>query len=278
MPAIGFIPTEASTSRIWQGEVMGVVSDLRILYQLTCKRVRGKNHQERLEAFYQHQASGYDEFRRRLLHGREEMMQGLELPTGGTLLDMGGGTGSNLEYLGEKRSHLSRITIVDLCPSLLETARQRIQERGWENVTTALADVTTYEPEGGPVDVVTFSYSLTMIPDWFRALERAYALLKPGGMIGVVDFYVSRKWSAEGFVQHPPWTRWFWPTWFGMDNVFPSPDHLPWLTSHFQTCKLEERRGKVPYMLGLKAPYYLFLGKKAAEGSLATLPRRDSLE
>jgi S-adenosylmethionine-diacylgycerolhomoserine-N-methlytransferase len=248
---------------MWQVTVMGFVSDLRILYQLTFKRIRGQSHQERLEAFYQHQAAGYDDFRKRLLHGREEMMQSLDLSAGATLLDMGGGTGSNIEHLGEKRAQLGRVTIVDLCPSLVETAQQRIAHHGWSNVQTALADVTTFQPDGGPVDAITFSYSLTMIPDWFSALERAHALLKPGGTIGVVDFYVSRKWVGEGQTRHSAFKRWFWPTWFGFDNVFPSPDHLPWLRQHFQAVKLDERLGRVPYMLGLKAPYYIFVGRKA---------------
>jgi S-adenosylmethionine-diacylgycerolhomoserine-N-methlytransferase len=242
---------------------MGLTSDLRVLYNLTCKRVRGKSHQERLESFYSHQADDYDDFRRRLLHGREEMMQALDVPPGGRLLDMGGGTGSNIAALGEKRSLLERITVVDLCPSLLETAQKRIESEGWSNVDTALADVTTFEP-GAPVDAITFSYSLTMIPDWFRALERAHQLLKPGGLIGVVDFYVSRKWPAPGMRKHSGFTRFFWPNWFGNDNVFPSADHLPWLLSHFETVKLEERMGKVPYLLWLKAPYYIFVGRKAA--------------
>jgi S-adenosylmethionine-diacylgycerolhomoserine-N-methlytransferase len=242
---------------------MGLTSDLRILYNLTCKRVRGKSHQERLESFYHHQADDYDDFRKRLLHGREEMMQSLVLPAGGRLLDMGGGTGSNIAALGEKRTALEKVTVVDLCPSLLETAKARIAKDGWSNVDTALADVTTYEPPGGPVDVITFSYSLTMIPDWFRAIERAHQLLKPGGTIGIVDFYISRKWPAQGMKRHSGFTRFFWPTWFGFDNVFPSPDHLPWLQSHFTTVKLEERMGKVPYLLWLKAPYYIFIGTKA---------------
>jgi S-adenosylmethionine-diacylgycerolhomoserine-N-methlytransferase len=243
---------------------MGFASDLRTLYNLTCKRVRGNSHQERLEAFYQHQADGYDDFRKRLLHGREEMMQALELPAGGRLLDLGGGTGSNIAYLGERRALLERITVVDLCPSLLETARKRIADEGWHNVDTALADVTTFEPEGGLVDVVTFSYSLTMIPDWFRALERAVQLLRVGGTIGVVDFYIGRKWPAAGMRKHSRFQRAFWPTWFGADNVFLSPDHIPWLESHFQTVRLDERLGRVPYLMGLKAPHYIFLGRKQA--------------
>jgi len=36
-------------------------------------------------------------------------------------------------------------------------------------------------------------------------------------------------------------------------NLFPSPDHLPWLLSHFPTRKLEERVGCVPYLPAEKA-------------------------
>jgi S-adenosylmethionine-diacylgycerolhomoserine-N-methlytransferase len=190
------------------------------------------------------------------------MMRSLVVPPGARLLDLGGGTGSNIEHLGERISAFEKITIVDLCPSLLDAARKRIEHNGWANVDTALADVTSFDPPGGPVDLVTFSYSLTMIPDWFRALERARVLLKPGGMIGVVDFYVARKWPAEGMRRHSSLRRWFWRSWFASDNVFLSPDHLPWLTGHFQTVRLDECLGRVPYMLGLKAPYYIFLGRK----------------
>jgi S-adenosylmethionine-diacylgycerolhomoserine-N-methlytransferase len=240
---------------------MGLVSDLRTLYHLTFSRVRGASHAERLEAFYAHQAAGYDDFRRRLLHGREEMMAGLDLPAGGRMLDMGGGTGANLEFLGDRIAQLGRVTIVDLCPSLLKAAEGRIASRGWTNVDTALADATKFEADG-PVDVITFSYSLTMIPAWFQALERAWTLLRPGGMIGVVDFYIARKWPEPGMKCHGVFWRYFWPTWFGFDNVFLSPDHLPWLASRFQPVKLEERLGRVPYMLGLRAPHYIFLGRK----------------
>ena len=241
---------------------MGLTSDLRVLYKLAFTRVRGATHGERLEAFYRAQAGDYDSFRRKLLHGREEMMAALEIPEGGRMLDVGGGTGYNAELLGDRLARLESLRIVDLCPSLLAAADERIRRCGWTNVQTVAADATTYEPEGGPMDVATFSYSLTMIPNWFAALERAYAALKPGGMIGVVDFYISRKWPAPGMRRHSNWRRFFWPTWFGHDNVFPSPDHLPWLQSRFQTVKLTEGLGKVPY-LPLKAPYYVFLGRKA---------------
>jgi S-adenosylmethionine-diacylgycerolhomoserine-N-methlytransferase len=241
---------------------VGLRSDLGVLYQLAFTKVKGDNHGDRLEAFYSRQSGAYDDFRKRLLHGREEMMAGLEVPEGGRMLDMGGGTGSNLEHLGDRLGRLARVEIVDLCPSLLKVAEERVRRHGWENVQTVLADATTYRPEGGLVDIVTFSYSLTMIPNWVQAIDRAAELLRPGGMIGVTDFYISRKWPATGMVRHSGFQRFFWPLWFGQDNVFLSPDHVPYLQNRFHGERLIEGLGKVPYMFGMKAPYYVFLGRK----------------
>ena len=159
------------------------------------------------------------------------------------MLDMGGGTGSNLEQLSDRIGRLSGVEIVDLCPSLLRVAQERITRKGWTNVHTTLADVTTYEPSGGPVDVITFSYSLTMIPSWFQAIDRAYALLRPGGVIGVTDFYIARKWPAPDMKKHSGFQRFFWPTWFGNDNVFPSPIICPICTG-IRDSQARRARGK----------------------------------
>lgn len=242
---------------------MGFRSDMRVLWHLvTSKAASGANHQERLEAFYSGQREAYDSFRRRLLHGRERLMELLPLPSsGGTLIDMGGGTGSNLEALGARIESLEKASILDLCPSLLQVARERIAQKGWSNVEVIHGDATRHQPPQR-VDVVTFSYSLTMIPDWFEAVTHAWSILKPGGVIGVVDFYVPRKWPDAGRKKGSGFTRSFWPTWFGYDNVFLSSDHLPFLSRRFDPVVVEEQQGKVPYMLGLKAPYYIFVGKK----------------
>jgi S-adenosylmethionine-diacylgycerolhomoserine-N-methlytransferase len=45
--------------------------------------------------------------------------------------------------------------------------------------------------------------------------------------------------------------------------VFLSKDHLPYLRSKFEPVFLGEYVGRVPYMLGLKSPYYVFIGRKA---------------
>jgi S-adenosylmethionine-diacylgycerolhomoserine-N-methlytransferase len=245
---------------------MGIWSELKVLYHIVLKPIRGKDHAARLESFYAGQAEGYDDFRKRLLKGREDLWAAIDVPEGGVWVDLGGGTGANLEHFGPAIAKLRQVYVVDLSPSLLEVAEKRIESHGWTNVEPVEGDATTWQPPGGAVDVVTFSYSLTMIPDWFAAVENARAMLASGGQIGVVDFYVSRKYPAEGLKRHSWFARTFWPTWFHSDNVFLSPDHVPYLRRHFECVHFTENRAKQPYIPLLRVPYYTFVGRKRGDG------------
>ena len=242
---------------------MAIIQDLKILYHLALRPVRGNDHAERMESFYSGQADAYDDFRKRLLHGRESLFQKIDFPAGGVWVDLGGGTGANLEFIAESVPKLQHAYVVDLASSLLKFASGRFADHGWDHVQAVEADATRWHPPS-PVDVVTFSYSLTMIPDWFAAIENAMRMLKPGGVIGVVDFYVARKHASAPLRRHGWFTRHFWPTWFASDNVFPSADHLPFLRSHFETLWCEESRSKVPYIPFIRTPFYQFIGRKPA--------------
>jgi S-adenosylmethionine-diacylgycerolhomoserine-N-methlytransferase len=241
---------------------MSISNDLKILYHLLLRPIRGKDHAQRMENFYAGQAEGYDDFRKRLLQGREHVYQTLGQTPPGVWVDFGGGTGSNLEFIGPNIAKFPKIYVVDLATSLLGIVQKRSDRNGWKNVEPITGDATQWTPSEGYADVVTFSYSLTMIPDWFAAIDNALRILKPGGKIGIIDFYVSRKFAAEGLKRHGWSTRSFWPIWFSGDNVFPSPDHIPYLQNHFDTVLLTENRAKVPYMPLLRTPYYQFIGTK----------------
>lgn len=239
---------------------MSLVADLKTIAHMAFSAGRGNTHAERLENFYHGQAQSYDNFRRRLLQGRHELYQQLPTPQDGVWIEMGGGTGANLEALGNRIQQLKQVYVVDLCPSLLGVARQRIARQGWDNVTTVEADVTTFVPPEGQAQVVTFSYSLTMIPNWQAALDQAQRLLTPGGRIGVVDFFSSpARWNLP-LNCHSQLSRWFWPRWFAQDHVYLNPAHPQTLTDQFQTIYLSSHHARVPYLPGLKVPYYQFIG------------------
>lgn len=245
---------------------MSLAADLKILYHLALRPVHGQSHAERMENFYRGQAEAYDRFRERLLPGRRELWESLPAPAGGVWCDLGGGTGANAVYLGDRLAQLKGFYLVDLSESLLAQARQRAKSLGWTNVVAVQADATQFQP-AEPVDVVTCCYSLTMIPDWFAAIDHAWNLLKPGGYLGVVDFYVSRKYPAPGRARHGSLTRALWPLWFAADNVHLSADHLPYLQRRFAgqaTVSIVEGTSRLPYLPGVRVPYYRFLGRKPA--------------
>jgi S-adenosylmethionine-diacylgycerolhomoserine-N-methlytransferase len=246
--------------------------DVRVLLHLLRGQPRRGTLGERLQAFYGPQAAHYDAFRERLLHGRAELMKRLAPAPGATLVELGAGTGRNLDFLGGALDALDRVDLVDLCPALLELARART--RGHPNVRVMEGDAVTYRPDR-PVDCVYFSYSLTMIPDWEGALRNALAMLRPGGRLGVVDFYVSGAAPEPGLVRHGALTRWFWPRWFGHDGVHPDPAHLATLRGLLPDHVLTEHRAPVPYLPGLRVPYYCFVGvatpDKATSGGYAGL-------
>ncbi|MCC9643274.1 methyltransferase domain-containing protein [Rhodopirellula sp. JC740] len=239
--------------------------DFKVLWHLLFRPVRGNTHGERLESFYEGQASHYDSFRARLLHGRSELISWIDFPDQGVWVDFGAGTGHNLFSAEQESKKLSQVHLVDLSPSLLKVAASRIADRHLSNVTLHHADATKFQMPENSVDVVTFSYSLTMIPDWFESLLIANRILKPGGLIAVTDFHVSRKHAGTENRQHGWLRRNFWTLWFASDNVFLSGDHLAMLNRRFDTVRCEERLGSVPYMPLMKAPYYLFLGRKPTD-------------
>jgi S-adenosylmethionine-diacylgycerolhomoserine-N-methlytransferase len=239
-----------------------LLADSRVLLQMLRGQSRVGSAAERLQAFYAPQASRYDDFRARLLHGRSELIDRLVTPEGGTVVELGGGTGSNIDRFGRRMQRLERYTLVDLCPALLEQANTRA--RIHKNVELVEGDVTRYRPAAS-VDCVFFSYALTMIDDWRSALTNAMSMLKPGGTLGVVDFYVSDPKPRSGFVRHAAWKRWLWKKWFAHDGVHLSPAHLEALTDAMPDHVRLEQQGALPYVPGLNVPYYIFIGRAAAE-------------
>ena len=161
-------------------------AELRVVASLVRGRRRSGSHAERLEAFYAPQADHYDAFRERLLWGRARLVDCLPAGPGARVVELGGGTGRNLEYFGARLPAFASVEVVDLCPSLLRRARERA--RAWPNVRVVEADAGAYRPPL-PVDAVYFSYALSMMPAWRAALDNAVAMLRPGGVLGIVDFY-----------------------------------------------------------------------------------------
>ncbi len=245
------------------------LAGLRVLASLLRGQPRAATHAGRLQAFYAPQAAHYDAFRERLLHGRADLVAALAPPAGARVVELGAGTGRNAEYFGSRLPALD-LTLVDLCPALL--GRAAVRARCWPTVSVVEADATTWRPPA-PVDAVYCAYSLTMIPDWRAAIDNAHAMLRPGGLFGAVDFYVSERRPRAGLVRHGALARALWPRWFGHAGVHPSPEHLPLLLDRFTPVVLRERSGPLPWLPGLRVPYYVFVGRRRRDGAAISARR-----
>ncbi|KAI1807051.1 hypothetical protein F4811DRAFT_64156 [Daldinia bambusicola] len=262
------------------------------------------NQQNALESFYKTQAGAYDATRKALLKGREDMLAlaAAQLSYRAkrdsekkrrVWVDVGGGTGWNIESMSkfvDVPRFFDSVYLVDFSPSLCEVARKRFERLGWENVKVICQDARKFRLEdhepsyqdrrtsGSPsrgyffqerpkhdgADLVTMSYSLSMIPDYYSVIDSLPSLLAPNGIVGVVDFYVQsqvdvnfRNYTGGHANRHVNFFgRTFWRAWFDIDRVALEPGRRDYLEYSFGTVLNVNNRN---YALGA-IPYYIWLG------------------
>lgn len=120
--------------------------------------------------------------------GRCAAIDGLGLTAGARVLDVGCGTGLNLQYLVAAIGAAGEVVGVDASGAMLRQAHRRVDRNEWSNVTLIQGDAALLDTlVTGAFDAVLFTYSLSVIGDWREAWERAWTLLRSGGRVAVVD-------------------------------------------------------------------------------------------
>lgn len=152
-----------------------------------------------VQRFYRFHAYVYDFTRWTILHGRRRAAAELRLRPDSQVLEIGCGTGLNfaylLAYLDPQRG--GRLVGLDFSADMLQRAERRVRREGWPNVELVHGDATRMGL-GRQFDAVFFGYSLTMIPDFPAALDRAHEHLRPGGSLVVLDFSRFGGWGPLG--------------------------------------------------------------------------------
>ena len=100
-------------------------------------------------------------------------------------LDLGTGTGRILELLAG-RTDLAQG--VDLSREMLSVARANLDSAGLSHCQVRQADITQLPFPGETFDLVTLHQVLHYLPDPVRAIDAAAAMLRPGGMLLIIDF------------------------------------------------------------------------------------------
>ena len=204
-----------------------------VLHPLTAAgKVDANAHGDKMSSFYATQAQGYDAVRENMLRARPGMMSAFgPIRKGHTWLDVGGGTGRNLHYLRAQLDLFERIIVLDICPELLEigqaNARQSFTQAQCDKIHWVCLDINAKNVRqvlakhcswnGGDLnnrgfDTISFSYSLSMIPQWEQAMVSAKSLLSVDGRVIVSDFDTYTE--AGGSIKD-----WLIKSWYAQDGV-----------------------------------------------------------
>jgi SAM-dependent methyltransferase len=107
----------------------------------------------------------------------ETMLDALDLPAGGAVLDAGCGTGA-LSAAIARRDKAARITGVDLSEAFVAAARARVPHGRFEP-----GDITRLDLPDGAFDAVLSLLVLQFVPDRDAALAEMARATRPGGLV-----------------------------------------------------------------------------------------------
>jgi S-adenosylmethionine-diacylgycerolhomoserine-N-methlytransferase len=150
------------------------------------------SHGALMDRVYGRQRHIYNLTRRYYLIGRDDLIQGLNLTPGDSAVEIGCGTARNLIAIA-RRYPGARLFGLDASSEMLRTAQEAVNDAGLSRrITLNHGSAENLSPEffgeSRGFDSAIFSYSLSMIPGWRRALVAAAAALSAGGRMHVVDF------------------------------------------------------------------------------------------
>ncbi len=188
------------------------------------------SHAALMDGVYRYQRHVYDLTRKYYLLGRDRLIDRLDVPPGGDVLELGCGTGRNLA-LAARAYPQARFFGLDISAGMLETAAVAIRREGLSGrIALARGDASDFDAQAlfgkTGFDRVFISYALSMIPEWQRTVSAALAALEPGGSLHIVDFG-----SQERL---PRWFRAALRAWLGKFHVAPRDSLREVLESELQ--------------------------------------------
>jgi S-adenosylmethionine-diacylgycerolhomoserine-N-methlytransferase len=181
----------------------------------------------RMDRMYRHQRHIYDLTRKFYLLGRDGLLDALPRAPGTNICELGCGTGRNLVQLA-RRAQQTRLYGIDVSREMLAQAGKSLgRNRLAGRVHLAASGIGELDPAAlfgiAAFDAVYLSYVLSMIPAWQDAVAGALRILRPDGMLAIVDFADQSTASA--------WRRRALLAWLALFDVHPRAEIEAGLTA-----------------------------------------------
>lgn len=127
----------------------------------------------------------YDLVAKPLEGGRRRAIERLDLDPGDSVLCLGCGTGSDLEYLPPDVD----VTAVDITPSMVDRTRARGESLDLD-VDARVGDAAALEVPDDAFDAVTLHLVLSVVPDPEAVVAETERVLAPDGCVSIYDKFV----------------------------------------------------------------------------------------
>lgn len=149
-------------------------------------------HESRL---YSDLAPLYDKTFAKFFYSRERtVLQGLNLPAGAEILEVGIGTGTSLPAYPRN----CQVTGIDQAPPMLARAQEKITKNNWRHVEVMEMDALNLTFSDNTFDYVMAFHVVSVVPDPIRMMAEMRRVCRPGGSIVIVNHFTSESciWGA----------------------------------------------------------------------------------
>ncbi|WP_353661986.1 bifunctional demethylmenaquinone methyltransferase/2-methoxy-6-polyprenyl-1,4-benzoquinol methylase UbiE [Hydrogenimonas sp. SS33] len=167
-----------------------------------------REKQEKIVSMFDEIASTYDVTNRILSMGIDKSwrkkacdktLELLERSEGLTVLDVACGTGDMLQWWRDraerKGAKIGRFIGVDPSEGMLEVAKKKVDFADF-----VVAKAQEMPLEGETADILSISYGIRNVVDRQEAIDEFYRVLKPGGMVVILEFTKREERGLKGRV------------------------------------------------------------------------------
>jgi demethylmenaquinone methyltransferase/2-methoxy-6-polyprenyl-1,4-benzoquinol methylase len=157
------------------------------------QRVSPSEKTRRVEAVFSSVAARYDLMNDLMSFGSHRLMKRMllemsGLKPGAALLDVAGGTGDIAALGSAIVGSQGCVVLSDINATMLAVGRDRLLDDGISNVSLCQADAQALPFGNASFDCLTIGFGLRNVTDKERALREMWRVLRPGGVLLILEF------------------------------------------------------------------------------------------